>query len=374
MSRSELPEVDEAEDRPAIGAVRLEAMFDGLRRDVALKVPAPESAEVVRRGARRRQRRRAGAVAGAGVLGVTALWTVTSVLPPRSAHGVAGVPVERSALPLPKASITLTFAPSPSLPPLPTASGWVLSALESAEPEVRALVLEAARLPKVTGWYGPWSPVPSGGASASASASASVLVSVTPGASGSAGAGAHPVDGGQVDGGQAGGGRAGSPSGASGTASGPGLEGAFADGCVPGLVATAGAERVWGETYTDGGEAGTTAYQYVLEFSTSAVARSVGDRMLSGEDCRAEGWTVGERAAGVVALGLRQSSTAAEEVAVHVSGSMVAVMAVHRSGIGVTPESGASYPFRVAAAEFQGLGAPGTTGSPGASGAPSKSP
>ncbi|GAA2085848.1 hypothetical protein GCM10009759_06060 [Kitasatospora saccharophila] len=365
MSRSELPEVDEAEDRPAIGAVRLEAMFDGLRRDVALKVPAPESAEVVRRGARRRQRRRAGAVAGAGVLGVTALWTVTSVLPLRSAHGVAGVPVERSALPLPKASITLTFAPSPSLPPLPTASGWVLSALDSAEPEVRALALEAERLPKVTGWYGPWSPVPSG----SPSASASVLVSVTPGASGSAGAGAHPADGGQ-----AGGGRAGSPSGASGTASGTGLDGAFADGCVPGLVATAGAERTWGETYTDGGEAGTTAYQYVLEFSTSAVARSVGDRMLSGEDCRAEGWTVGERAAGVVALGLRQSSTAAEEVAVHVSGSMVAVMAVHRSGSGVTPESGASYPFRVAAAEFQGLGAPGATGSPGPSGAPSKSP
>ncbi len=365
MSRSELPEVDAAEVRPAIGAARLEAMFDGLRREVVLRVPAPESAEVVRRGLRRRRRRRAGAVAGAGLLGVAALWTTVSVVPVGGRHGVAGVPVQQSALPRPGESVTLALPQLPSSPPtltstpVPTSTAgagarsavvpaWEVLPLESAEPEVRALALGVARLPRVLGGYGPWAVVASQvGASASAgstssatgtgTATAAAVPSGTPSAPASAPASASaPV----------------SPS------VGPGS--LFAEECLPRLVTSVGAERVWGEAYADGGAGGATARQYVLSFGTVADAEIARARLLGGGACVASGagWTVEGRAVGVVALGLRQPSVAAEEVAVHLWGSKVAVLVVHRGGRGVAPEAGASDPFRASAAEFLALGAP----------------
>ncbi|ROR44331.1 hypothetical protein [Kitasatospora cineracea] len=369
MSRSELPEVDEAEDRPAIGAARLEAMFDGLRREVVLRVPAPASAEVVRRGSRRRRRRLAGAVAGAGVLGVAALWTTVSVVPVGGEHGVAGVPVQQSALPRPGESVTLALPQLPSLPPTLTPNpvprsttgtgmrstavpaGEVLP-LESAEPEVRALALGVARLPRVLGGYGPWAVAPS---QASASASAGPPSSATATASAAATGTATATSSGTASA------PASAPASASVSPSaGPGS--LFAEECLPWLVTSVGAERVWGETYADGGTGGATARQYVLSFGTVADAEIARARLLGGGACveSGAGWTVEGRAVGVVALGLRQPSSvaAAEEVAVHLRGSKVAVLMVHRGGRGVAPETGASDPFRASAAEFLALGAP----------------
>ncbi|MEU3497759.1 hypothetical protein ABZ747_30250 [Kitasatospora cineracea] len=358
--------MDEAEDRPAIGAARLEAMFDGLRREVVLRVPAPESADVVRRGSRRRRRRRAGAVAGAGVLGVAALWTTVSVVPVGGEHGVAGVPVQQSALPRPGESVTLALPQLPSLPPTLTPdpvprstagtgmrstavpAGEVLP-LESAEPEVRALALEVARLPRVLGGYGPWavassqaSASASAGSTSSATASAAATGTVTATSSGTASAPASAPASASV-----------SPS------AGPGS--LFAEECLPWLVTSVGAERVWGEAYADGGTGGATARQYVLSFGTVADAEIARARLLGGGACvdSGAGWTVEGRAVGVVALGLRQPSVAAaEEVAVHLRGSKVAVLVVHRGGRGVAPETGASDPFRASAAEFLALGVP----------------
>ncbi|MFJ5882768.1 hypothetical protein [Kitasatospora cineracea] len=360
MSRSELPEVDAAEDRPAIGAARLEAMFDGLRREVVLRVPAPESAEVVRRGLRRRRRRRAGAVAGAGVLGVAALWTSVSVVPVEGEHGVAGVPVQQSALPRPVESVTLALPQLPSLPPaltptpVPTSTAaagtaWQVLPLESAEPEVRALALGVARLPRVLGGYGPWTVVaPPAGASASTGPTSSATgtgtatetATATPSGVASAQASAPAPASVPV-----------SPS--------VGPDPLFAEECLPWLVRSVGAERAWGETYTDGGAGGATARQYVLSFGTVADAEIARARLLGGGACVASGagWTVEGRSVGVVALGLRQPSVAAEEVAVHLWGAKVAVLVVHRGGRGVAPESGASDPFRASAAEFLALGA-----------------
>ncbi|GLW72147.1 hypothetical protein Kpho02_44460 [Kitasatospora phosalacinea] len=379
MSRPEVPELDEAEDRPAIGAARLEAMFDGLRREVATGVPAPDAVEVVRRGVRRRQRRRVGAVAGAGVLGAAALWTVATVVPLQSRHGVAGVPVEQSAAPLPKPSKgwASSAAPVPSFPAEPTPSGaasarvWTLLPLEGAEPEVRALALGVRRMPSVLGGYGPWTAVaPSTGASPFLSPSPSVSASAS-----GAGAGASAAP--------------------SGGASGAGVvlpvpsspEEEFADGCVAGLVARTGASRAWGETYTDGsrvegaeGAAGTeraeeaTAHQYVLDFGTPGAAKAAGARLLAGGGCVAPGagWTVEDQGIGVVALGTRAPAPAAEEVAVHVTGSVVAVLTVRRSGDGVVPEAGLSDSFLLAAEEFLTLGQPTPTGS--RAGSPTSSP
>ncbi|MFI1521169.1 hypothetical protein [Kitasatospora cineracea] len=361
MSRSELPEVDEAEDRPAIGAARLEAMFDGLRREVVLRVPAPESAEVVRRGSRRRRRRRAGAVAGAGVLGVAALWTTVSVVPVGGEHGVAGVPVQQSALPRPGESVTLALPQPPSLPPtltpdpVPTSTAgtgmrstavpaWEVLPLESAEPEVRALALGVARLPRVLGGYGPWAVVASqASTSASAGPTSSATGTVTATGTATPSGTASAQDSAQASV---------SPS------AGPGS--LFAEECLPWLVTSVGAERVWGETYADGGTGGATARQYVLSFGTVADAEIARARLLGGGACvdSGAGWTVEGRAVGVVALGMRQPSVAAEEVAVHLRGSKVAVLVVHRGGRGVAPEAGASDPFRASAAEFLALGAP----------------
>ncbi|BAJ28482.1 MULTISPECIES: hypothetical protein [Kitasatospora] len=349
-------DADEAENRPAIGAARLEAMFDGLRRDVVLGVPAPESAEVVRRGVRRRQRRRTGVVAGVGVLGVAVLWTVATVVPLRTGHqGVAGVPVEQSALPRPKPVETLALPPAPSVPALPSGSpgpGTVVRVsealpLHAADLEVRALALGVNRLPNVLGGYGPWSVVgafsgesgsPSPGASPSASSGTAASPSTSATTSASASAGGSAQSGQAV------------PSGTRGTV--------FADGCVPRLVLMAGAGEVWGESYTDGGDAAPTADQYVLRFGSEADAEVAGARLLQGGECVApgSGWTVEDRNVGVVALGMRQPVVAAEEVAVHVRGSLVAVLVVRRGGRGVAPEAGASEPFRAAAAEFLTLG------------------
>ncbi|MFD7735027.1 hypothetical protein ACFV6F_32180 [Kitasatospora phosalacinea] len=367
MSRSEVPEVDEAEDRPAIGAARLEAMFDGLRREVASGVPAPDSAEVVRRGARRRQRRRVGAVAGVGVLGAAALWTVASVVPLKSPHGVAGVPVEQSAVPRPKPSMTWALSPEPSFLVGPTASAagsapaWVLLPLDSAGPEVRALVLGVRRLPSVLAGYGPWTTVTSS-PSASQSPSQPPLPSTSPSAPASASA---------------------SESGAPSASSWAGEE--FAGGCVSGLVARMGAVRAWGEAYTDGSDGSdgegaeeATARQYVLDFGTPGAAKAAGARLLAGGGCvgPGAGWTLEDQGIGAVALGTRQSGVSAEEVAVHVSGSVVAVLTVRRTGRGVVPEAGLSDPFLAAAAEFLALGAPTASGSPAGSsaGSPAGSP
>ncbi|MFB7946992.1 hypothetical protein ACFC6L_18990 [Kitasatospora phosalacinea] len=369
MSRSEVPEVDEAEDRPAIGAARLEAMFDGLRREVASGVPAPDGAEVVRRGVRRRQRRRVGAVAGVGVLGAAALWTVASVVPLQSRHGVAGVPVEQSAVPRPKPSMTWAFSPAPSLLVGPTASApgaapaWVLLPLDSAGPEVRALVLGVRRMPSVLGGYGPWKAVtspPSASQPQTQSPLQSTLPSTSPSAPASVSASASGV----------------SP------APSPGEE--FADGCVSGLVARMGAVRAWGEAYTDGSDGEdaeeATAHQYVLDFGTPGAAKAAGARLLAGGGCVAPGagWTLEDQGIGAVALGARQPgvSAEAEEVAVHVSGSVVAVLTVRRTGGGLLPEAGLSGPFLVAAAEFLALGVPTASGSPAGSavGSPVGSP
>ncbi|RAJ34507.1 hypothetical protein K353_05474 [Kitasatospora sp. SolWspMP-SS2h] len=356
MSRSEVPEVDETEDRPAIGAARLEAMFDGLRREVVLGVPVPESTEVARRGARRKRRRRAGAVAGAGVLGGAVLWTAVAVVPLQGGHGAAGVPVEQSALPRPKETVTLALP----LPPLPSASGSAstsasagasvpageLLSLASAEPEVRALALGAARMPSVLGGYGPWTAVSPSASAAGASPSWSAPASASTSASAST-----PVS--------ASGPSRSAPAPASASASaqwGAGLR----EGCVSGLVASAGAVRVWGEAYTDGGDLAASAHQYVLGFRTVADAEVAGARLLAGGECvgSGAGWAVEERSVGVAALGLWQPSVRAEEVAVHVRGSMVAVLTVCRGGRGVVPEVGLSQAFRVSAAEFLSLGEP----------------
>ncbi|QKW19614.1 hypothetical protein HUT16_11525 [Kitasatospora sp. NA04385] len=387
MSRSELPEVDEAEDRPAIGAARLEAMFDGLRREVASGVPAPESAEVVRRGQRRRQRRRAGALAGAGALGVAALWTVASVPQFRTGHGVAGVPVEQSALPRPKTSFRVAPTPDPSYLVVPSIPAWVLAPLDSAEPGVRALALDVARMPKVVGGYGPWSAVersvgvPSSSPSTSTSASPSLSPSPSAFGSPSASASAGNAGGSTRSPSAPSSSTAGVPS-ASASANASEVEAVvapsaevFADGCVTRLVAVVGAVQAWGEVYTDGGDA--VAHQYVLGFGSPGQAESAGSRLLAGADCVVSGggWTVEERSTGVTALGLREPSAIAEEVAVHVSGSMVAVLTVHRSGRGVVPEAGVSEPFRVAAEEFRALSSPepsGPSGTPGPSGSPSR--
>ncbi|WP_282205732.1 hypothetical protein [Kitasatospora fiedleri] len=357
MSRSEVPEVDEAEDRPAIGAARLEAMFDGLRREVVLGVPVPESTEVARRGARRKHRRRMGAVAGAGVLGAAVLWTAVAVAPLQGGHGAAGVPVEQSALPRPKETVTLALP----LPPLPSASGsgstgagasapaWELLPLASAESEVRALALGATRMPSVLGGYGPWTAVsPSASAAGASSPSWSAPASASTYASVST-----PVS--------VSGPSRSAPASASASASASAQWGAgFGTGCVSGLVASAGAVRVWGEAYTDGGDLEASAHQYVLGFRTVADAEVAGARLLAGGECvgSGAGWAVEERSIGVAALGLRQPSVVAEEVAVHVRGSMVAVLTVCRGGRGVVPEVGLSQAFRASAAEFLSLGEP----------------
>ncbi|WP_157845469.1 hypothetical protein [Kitasatospora phosalacinea] len=152
------------------------------------------------------------------------------------------------------------------------------------------------------------------------------------------------------------------------------VSGMFVDGCVTGLVASAGAQRGWGEVYTDGEVGEAVAHQYVLGFGSPTEAEIAGTRLLAGADCvvSGAGWRVEERSEGVTAFGLRQPSAVVEEVAVHVSGSLVAVLAVHRSGRGVVPEAGVSEPFRVAAAEFQVLGSPEPSGSPGVSGPPGR--
>ncbi|MFJ4678252.1 hypothetical protein [Kitasatospora sp. NPDC088783] len=362
MSRSEVPEVDETEDRPAIGAARLEAMFDGLRREVVLGVPVPESTEVARRGARRKRRRRAGAVAGAGALGAAVLWTAVALVPLQGGHGAAGVPVEQSALPRPKETVTLALP----VPPLPSASGsastsastsagtgasapaWELLSLASAEPEVRALALGATRMPSVLGGYGPWTAVSPSASAAGASPSRSAPASASTYASASTSVSVSRPS-------------RSAPAPASASASASVQWGAgFREGCVSGLVASAGAVRVWGETYTDGGDLAASAHQYVLGFRTVADAEVAGARLLAGGECvgSGAGWAVEERSVGVAALGLRQPSVLAEEVAVHVRGSMVAVLTVCRGGRGVVPEVGLSQAFRASAAEFLSLGEP----------------
>ncbi|MGW1081826.1 hypothetical protein [Kitasatospora sp. NPDC002522] len=301
------------EDRPAIPAGRLEDLFDGLRREVVLGVPVPPSAEVVRRGVRRR-RRRVGAAAGAGVLGAAVLWSGLSVLPARGGHGVAGHPVPDSVAPLPLPTDGPSF---PSVAPMPVVLDRVPGPLASAEAPVRSLVLDVSRLPSVLGAYGPWA----------------VAADASPSA------------------------EAGSPSPGSGEVVTETAE-PFAEGCVARLVRSVGAEQVWGEAYTDGGREEVTAHQFVLRFGSSQEAALVGGRLLAGGDCVAPsaGWVVEQQVGGVVALGVEVPVAAAEEVAVHVDGPLVAVLTVHRGGRGVWPGEGLSEPFRDAATEFLALG------------------
>ncbi|MFJ5232028.1 hypothetical protein ACIQBJ_19275 [Kitasatospora sp. NPDC088391] len=359
MSRAETGAEDE---RPAIGAARLEAMFDGLRREVVLAVPAPDGAEVVLRGARRR-RRRAGAAVGAGVLGAAALWSGLSVVPSSGGHGVAApAPVLK---PGPTEDVTLTgpkTLPSPSSVmssteyaataasasagtggTAGTAETWA-APLGAAEPEARALALDVSRLPSVLGGYGPWTvlPVPSTSAGTTPGATSGLTSSPTPGASSGASSGATP-----------------------GTTQGPGRvplpADAAVDGCVPVLVRTAGAAQVWVETYENGGTAQATARQYVLRFGSAGEAEGAGARLLAGGECvlPGAGWAIEQHLEGGVALGVWQPLPFAEEAAVHVRGSMVAVLTVRRGGPGVAPTAGLSDPFRAAMAEFLALGEPG---------------
>ncbi|MFJ1758253.1 hypothetical protein [Kitasatospora sp. NPDC088134] len=351
MSR---PEAGAEDERPAIGAARLEAMFDGLRREVVLAVPVPDGGEVVSRGVRRR-RRRTGAVVGVGVLGAAVLWSGLTVVPSSGGHGVAApAPVLK---PGPAEDVTLA---GPKMPPSPSAAvssipyaasaatasasagpggtvGTWAAPLETADPEVRALVLDASRLPSVLGGYGPWTVLPTPGASATAGAGSS--------GSPSASAKANAEEAGT----------------GTGTARGGWPAEASLDGCVPLLVRTAGAEQVWAETYENGGTAQATARQFVLRFGTAGEAEGAGARLLAGGECvlPGVGWEIEQHLEGAVALGVWQPVPSGEEAVVHVRGSLLAVLTVRREGPGVAPTAGLSEPFQASAAEFLALGEPG---------------
>ncbi|MGX4737480.1 hypothetical protein [Kitasatospora griseola] len=358
MSR---PEVETpgsvAEDRPAIGAARLDAMFDGLRREVVLGVSAPPSAEVVRRGMRRR-RRRAGAVAVAGVLGVAVLWSVAAVVPAPTGHGVAGYPVPPTAA-APRPTVDLPF-PEPRLSGPPSVDGaaeW--ASLESADAAVRALVLDASRLPSVLGGYGPWT-VPKAEGPSTAGSPAQPTAPASPAGGNSAGTGGTSPSGSPSGSGSQSesGSPSGSPSGPAASPSGgvtgtPGA-GSFADGCVSRLVRTAGAEQLWGQRYVDAGHPEASAQQVVMRFGSPLAAEYQATRLMRGGECVSSGagWTVEQQVGAVVSLGVRQPVAYAEEVAVHISGTMVAVLTVRRGGRGVTPAAGLSDPFRASAEEF----------------------
>ncbi|KIQ62150.1 hypothetical protein TR51_23635 [Kitasatospora griseola] len=342
-----------AEDRPAIGAARLDAMFDGLRREVVLGVSAPPSAEVVRRGMRRR-RRRAGVVAVAGVLGVAVLWSVASVVPAPTGHGVAGYPVPPTAA-APRPTVDLPF-PEPRLSGPPSMDGAVQwASLESAEAAVRALVLDASRLPSVLGGYGPWTvPQPEG---PFASGSLGQLTAPTSSAGGNSAATGGTSPSGSPSGrlsGSPSGSRSGPAASSSGGVTGTPGAGSFADGCVSRLVRTAGAEQLWGQRYVDAGHPEASALQVVMRFGSPLAAEYQATRLMRGGECVSSGagWTVEQQVGAVVSLGVRQPVAYAEEVAVHISGTMVAVLTVRRGGRGVTPAAGLSDPFRASAEQF----------------------
>ncbi|MFF0391167.1 hypothetical protein ACFYS8_21155 [Kitasatospora sp. NPDC004615] len=336
-----------AADRPAIGAARLETMFDGLRREVVLAVPVPPSAEVARRGARRR-RRRVGAVVVAGVLGVAVLWSAAAVVPGPVGHGVAGYPVPpTAAAPAPKLEVPL---PEPQLPLLPSVN-WVAEwpSLESADPMARALVLDVSRLPSVLGGYGPWTALPAvdpAAAGPSGSASPGGPATIRPSASAGSSATNSPSPSGSSSGSPSGGPSA-DPSGTPGP-------GAFADGCVARLVSTSGAEQLWGQRYVDAGHPEVSAQQIVMRFGSPLAAEHQATRLMAGGECVSSGagWAVEQQVGAVVALGVRQPVAYAEELAVHISGTTVAVLTVHRGGRGVAPAAGLSDPFRESALEF----------------------
>ncbi|MFD8600368.1 hypothetical protein ACFV1L_35755 [Kitasatospora sp. NPDC059646] len=369
MSRPEsepvTAELPSAEDRPAIGAARLEAMFDGLRREVVLAVPVPASAEVARRGAARR-RRRTGVVVGAAALGVAVLWSVVTVLPGPTGHGVAGYPVPPTAAAgKPTVDVPLPVPlPEPQVPSVVGAPGW--APLASADPAVRALVLDVSRLPSVLGGYGPWKAVssadrpadqetgqPSAPSSPGPSASGSPSTAGSPGATGSPGVpgtvGRSPSPNSAVGSGPS---PSGEPGGSGGSAS-PAAD-AFADGCVSRLVQTSGALQIWGERYVDAWHAEASAQQFVLRFGSPLAAENQATRLLAGADCVSSGagWKVEQQVGAVVALAVRQPVAYAEEVAVHITGTTLAVMAVRRGGPGVVPAVGLSESFQTAAQQF----------------------
>ncbi|MFJ5923626.1 hypothetical protein ACIQF6_13585 [Kitasatospora sp. NPDC092948] len=368
MSRPEVEPSVEAEDRPAIGAARLEAMFDGLRREVVLGVSAPPSAEVVRRGARRR-RRRTGAVVVAGVVGVAVLWSAAAVVPGPAGHGVAGYPVPPTALapaPGPTGDLPLPAPQLPLLPSVDRSAEW--ASLESADPVVQALALDVSRLPSMLGGYGPWTVFPAVDpvvADSSASASAEKPGAAVPpvgdnsvGSAGSSPSGSpSAVSGGPAVPSWSSAAPSGSPTGARGADA---FADAFADGCTSGLVRTSGAEQVWGQRYVDYGHPEASAQQVVMQFGSPLEAEYQASRLMRGGECVSSGagWTVEQQVGAVVALGLRQPVAYAEEVAVHISGTMVAVLTVRRGGRGVSPAAGLSDPFRASAGEFLQLRAP----------------
>ncbi|WP_035862872.1 hypothetical protein [Kitasatospora cheerisanensis] len=334
-----------AEDRPAIGAARLEAMFDGLRREVVLAVPVPASAELARRGAARR-RRRAGVVAGAAALGVAVLWSAVTVLPGPVGHGVAGYPVQPTAAAgKPTGDVPLPVPlPEPQLPSVAGAPVW--APLDSADPAVKALALDVARLPSLQGGYGPWKAVPSADRSAdqeatpgpSGSASPETAVSAGPSQSSNSAAGSGPSQPG----------RSGEPSG-----SGPPAD-PFADGCVSRLVQTSGALQMWGQRYVDAWHVEASAQQFVLRFGSPLAAENQASRLLAGGECVSSGagWKVEQQIGALVGLAVRQPVAYAEEVAVHLTGTTLAVMTVRRGGPGATPAVGLSDSFLASASQF----------------------
>jgi len=104
----------------------------------------------------------------------------------------------------------------------------------------------------------------------------------------------------------------------------------------------------------DSGHPEVSAQQVVMRFGSQFEAESQATRLMRGGECVSSGagWTVVQQAGAVVALGLRQPVAYAEEAAVHISGTMVAVLTVRRGGRGVSPAAGLSDPFRASAGEF----------------------
>ncbi|OKJ10462.1 hypothetical protein [Kitasatospora sp. CB01950] len=354
------------EDRPAIGAARLEAMFDGLRREVVLAVPVPPSEEMVRRGVRR-GRYRAGAVAMAGVLGVAVLWSAAELVPPPPGHGhgVAGYPVPPTAAASGPSEVR--SLPEPQLPLLPSANSEVEWApLESADAVVRALTLDVSRMPSVLGGYGPWTAFPVADQVATGTASPGSTTAAGPSANADSAVGngtsstasrpatqsASRAPGQETN--RTASRPAGQTPGASGSASGPPGVDAFADGCVSRLVRTSGAVQLWEQRYVDAGHPEATAQQVVMRFESPLAAEYQASRLMGGGECVSSGagWTVEQQVGAVVALGVRQPVAYAEEAVVHISGTMVAVLTVRRGGRGVSPAAGLSDPFRESALEF----------------------
>ncbi|MFI5528688.1 hypothetical protein ACIA8O_09035 [Kitasatospora sp. NPDC051853] len=150
----------EEQDRPAVSAVRLERMFDGLRSEVTtLRMPSSE--ELLCRAVRRRRRRRAGIVAVTGALTSAGVWGLATFCGPGEVGGqvagLAGLPVER------------TIAPTLLLPgPVELAGG--ADAVMPVADGGRELLLGQAGLPVAEGRYGPWGPLLAGASTSGQSA------------------------------------------------------------------------------------------------------------------------------------------------------------------------------------------------------------